>query len=109
MVEEGGAVDRARAERGRGRSFFYNLAQLQSFQLVFFNKSRRDKRIGYRRTWRSPFDVAPVRVARFHRNQRRPILPACTHDGIIFFSVLGGVTEGVVFADFLKQLLLPPH
>ena len=52
-------------------------ANLRDFYLhnVFIDESGCDKRIGFRRTGWSPRGVAPVQVAKFHREQRYQILP----------------------------------
>jgi len=46
-----------------------------------------------------------VQITRFHRERRYHILPAYTQDGVLFFKVYQGNTDGVVFKDYIKQLL----
>lgn len=87
--------------------YLYNLTQFQSSHLVFIDESGCDKRIGFRRTGWSPHGVAPVQVAKFHRDQRHQILPAYTQDGVLLSRVYQGSTDGDVFADYVEQLL--PH
>ena len=50
--------------------YLYNLSAFHSYQLVYVDESGCDKRIGFRRTGWSPLSVAPVQVARFHRDRR---------------------------------------
>jgi transposase len=49
--------------------------------------------------------VAPVQVARFHRDRRYQILPAYAQDGIDLSHVFHGSTDSSVFEDFIEQLL----
>jgi transposase len=49
--------------------------------------------------------VAPVEIAQFHRDRRHQILPAYTQDGVLFSQVFQGSTDGLVFEDFVEQLL----
>jgi hypothetical protein len=108
MVEEGCSADCERAECG--------LAKLLPIQpdtvpvvahLVFIDESGCDKGIGFRRTGWSPLDVAPVQVAKFHRDRLYHILPAYTQDGVLFSQVFQGSTDSAVFEDYVEQLL--PH
>ena len=87
--------------------YLYNLTQFQSYHLVFIDESGCDKRIGFRRTGWSPHGVAPVQVAKFHRDRRYQILPAYAQDGILLSRVYQGSTDSAVFEDFIEQLL--PH
>jgi transposase len=85
--------------------YLYNLSAFQSYQLVYVDESGCDKRIGFRRTGWSPLGVAPVQVARFHRERRYQILPAYAQDGIVLARVFQGSTDSSVFEDFIEQLL----
>jgi transposase len=97
----------AKEQNAELRDFYlYNLTQFQSYHLVFIDESGCDKRIGFRRTGWSPLGVAPVQVAKFHRDQRYQILPAYTQDGVLFSSVFQGSTDSAVFEDYVEQLLL---
>jgi hypothetical protein len=98
----------AREQNADLRDFYlYNLTQFQSYHLVFIDESGCDKRIGFRRTDWSPLGVAPVQVAKFHRDQRHQILPAYTQDGVLFSQVFHGSTDSAVFENYVEQLL--PH
>lgn len=98
----------AREQSAELRDFYlYNLTQFQSYHLVFIDESGCDKRIGFRRTGWSPLGVAPVQVAKFHRDKRYQILPAYTQDGILLSRVFQGSTDNEVFEDYIEQLL--PH
>jgi transposase len=98
----------AKEQNAELRDFYlYNLTQFQSYHLVFIDESGCDKRIGFRRTGWSPHGVAPVQVAKFHRDQRYQILPAYTQDGVLFSSVFQGSTDSAVFEEYVEQLL--PH
>ena len=83
----------------------HNLTEFQSYHLVFIDESGCDKRIGFRRTGWSPLGVAPVQVAKFHRDRRYQILPAYTQDGILLSRVYQGSTDSAVFEDYIEQLL----
>jgi transposase len=85
--------------------YLYNLSAFHSYQLVHVDESGCDKRIGFRRTGWSPLGVAPVQVARFHRECRYQILPAYAQDGIVLTRVFQGSTNSSVFEDFIEQLL----
>jgi transposase len=85
--------------------YLHKLSFFRSHQLVYVDESGCDKRIGFRRTGWSPLGVAPVEVARFHRDCRHQILPAYTQDGVLFSKVFQGSTDGAVFEDFIEQLL----
>jgi transposase len=98
----------AREQNAELRDFYlHNLTQFQSYHLVFIDESGCDKRIGFRRTGWSPLGVAPVQVAKFHRDRRYQILPAYTQDGILLSRVYQGSTDSAVFEDYIEQLL--PH
>jgi hypothetical protein len=98
----------AKEQNAELRDFYlYNLTQFHSYHLVFIDESGCDKRIGFRRTGWSPHGVAPVQVAKFHRDQRYQILPAYTQTGILFSRVFQGSTDSDVFEDYIEQLL--PH
>jgi transposase len=98
----------AREQNADLRDFYlYNLTQFRSYYLVFIDESGCDKRIGFRRTGWSPHGVAPVQVAKFHRDRRYQILPAYTQDGILLSRVFQGSTDSAVFEDYIEQLL--PH
>lgn len=49
--------------------------------------------------------MAPVQLARFHRERRYQILPAYAQDGIVLARVYQGSTDSSVFEDFVQQLL----
>ena len=85
--------------------YLHNLSAFQSWQLVYVDESGCDKRIGFRRTGWSPLGVAPIQVARFHRDQRWQILPAYGQDGILLSRVYQGSTDSIIFEDFIEQLL----
>jgi transposase len=98
----------AKEQNAELRDFYlYNLTQFHSYHLVFIDESGCDKRIGFRRTGWSPHGVAPVQVAKFHRDQRYQILPAYTQNGVLFSRVFQGSTDSEVFEDYIEQLL--PH
>jgi transposase len=85
--------------------YLHKLSAFRSHQLVYVDESGCDKRIGFRRTGWSPLGVAPVEIAQFHRDRRHQILPAYNQDGVLFSQVFQGSTDGVVFEDFVEQLL----
>ena len=85
--------------------YLHKLSEFRSYQLVYIDESGCDKRIGFRRTGWSPLGVAPVEVARFHRDRRHQILPAYTQEGVLCSRVFKGSTDGAVFEDFIEQLL----
>jgi transposase len=85
--------------------YMHNLSEFRSYQLVYIDESGCDKRIGFRRTGWSPLGVAPVEIARFHRDRRHQILPAYTQEGVLWSRVFQGSTDGAVFEDFIEQLL----
>ena len=76
------------------------------YQLVFVDESGCDKRVGHRRTGWSPRGLTPVQVARFHRGERYQILPAYAQDGIVHAKVYEGTTDGSVFEEYIRELLL---
>jgi transposase len=98
-----------RTARGRNpdlRDFYlHNLSCFSSYHLVYVDESGCDKRIGFRRNGWSPLGVTPVKVARFHREQRYQILPAYAQDGIVLSRVFQGSTDAAIFEDFIEQLL----
>lgn len=49
--------------------------------------------------------MTPVKISRFHHEQRYQILPAYSQDGILLACVFQGSTDSVVFEDFIEQLL----
>ena len=49
--------------------------------------------------------MAPVQVARFHRERRYQILSAYTQDSVVLARVFQGPTDSSVFGDFIEQLL----
>jgi len=49
--------------------------------------------------------VAPVQVARLHRDQRYQILPAYAQDGIALARIFQGSTDSAIFEGFIEQLL----
>jgi len=79
---------------------------LYSTALVFVDESGCDKRVGYRRTGCSPRRVTPVQVARFRQSERYQILPAYAQDGIVYAKVYIGTTDGSVFEECIRELLL---
>jgi len=83
----------------------YNLSAFQSYHLVYVDELGCDKRIGFRRTGWAPLGVAPVQIARFHRDDRYQILPAYTQDGVLLSRAFQGSTDSAVFEDFIEQLL----
>jgi transposase len=85
--------------------YLHNLSEFRSYHLVYVDESGCDKRIGFRRTGWSPLGVAPVQVTAFHRDSRYNVLPAYTQDGILFYQVFQGTTDGDMFEDFVEQLL----
>jgi transposase len=87
--------------------YLHNLSAFRSYHLVYVNESGCDKRIGFRRTGWSPLGVAPVKIAQHQREQWYQILPAYSQDGIFLARVFQGPTDGIVFEDFIEQLL--PH
>jgi transposase len=101
-------TQRIASERNADLRDFYlhKLSAFHSYQLVYIDESGCDKRIGFRRTGWSPLGVAPVEVARFHRDRRHQILPAYNQDGVLLSRVFQGTTDGAVFEDFIEQL---PH
>jgi transposase len=101
------ATQRIANERNADLRDFYlhKLSAFRSYQLVYIDESGCDKRIGFRRTGWSPLGVAPVEVARFHRDRRHQILPAYTQDGVLLARVFQGSTDRAVFEDFVEQLL----
>ena len=84
----------------------HRMSQYASYQLVFVDESGCDKRVGYRRTGWSPRGVTPVQVARFRRGERYQILPAYAQDGIVYAKVYEGTTDGSVFEEYIRELLL---
>lgn len=100
------AKRRAKEQNADLRDFYlHNLTAFRSYHLVYVDESGCDKRIGFRRTGWSPLGVAPLQVARFHRDQRYQILPAYCQDGIVLSRVFQGSTDATVFEDFIEQLL----
>jgi transposase len=85
--------------------YLHNLSEFRSYHLVYVDESGCDKRIGLRRTGWSPLGVSPVQVTAFHRDSRYHILPAYTQDVILFSRVFQGTTDGIVYEDFIEQLL----
>ncbi|KAJ5346184.1 hypothetical protein N7452_004188 [Penicillium brevicompactum] len=85
--------------------YLHNLSDFESYQLVYVDEFRYDKRIGFRRTGWSPLGVAPRQVSQFHRDERYQILPAYTQDGILVTRVFRGSTDATVFEDFIDELL----
>lgn len=85
--------------------YLYNLSAFHSYHLVFVDESGCDKRIGFRRTGWSPLGIAPVQVARFHRDHRYQILPAYTQEGVLLSRVFQGMTHAALYEDFIEQLL----
>ena len=85
--------------------YLHNLSAFRSYHLVYIDESGCDSRIGFRRTGWSPLGVAPVQVARLHRDRRHQILPAYAQDGIVLSRVFQGSTDGTVFEDSIEQLL----
>lgn len=83
----------------------HNLSSYRSNQLIFVDESGCDRRVGFRRTGWSPLGVAPIQVARYHREQRYQILSAYTRDGIICARVFKGSTYAALFEDFVEELL----
>lgn len=84
----------------------HKISQYASYQLVFVDESGCDKRVGYRRTGWSPEGVTPVQVARFRRGERYQILPAYAQDGLVYAKVYEGTTDGSVFENYIRGLLL---
>jgi hypothetical protein len=90
------------------RNFYLqNLSAFRSYHPVYTNESGCDKLIGFRRTGWSPLSVAPIQIAKFHRERRYQILPAYSQDGILLARVFQGSTDSKVFENFIEQLL--PH
>ena len=85
--------------------YFHKLSEFHSYQLVYVDESGCDKQIGFRRTGWSPLGVAPIQVAKFHRGQCYQILPAYAQDSILLSHVLTGLTDAIIFEDFIGQLL----
>jgi transposase len=85
--------------------YLYNLSAFCSYHLVYVDESGCDKRIGFRRTGWAPLGVAPVQVARFHRDRRYQILPAYTQEGVLLSRIFKGTTDSVLYEDFIDQLL----
>ena len=85
--------------------YLYNLSAFRLYHLVFVDESGCDKRIGFRCTGWSLLGVAPVQVARFHRDRRYQILPAHTQDGVLLSRVFQGTTDSALYEDFIEQLL----
>ncbi len=85
--------------------YLHNLSEFRSYHFVYTDESGCDKRIGFRRTGWSPLGVTPVQVTRFHWDHRYHILPAYTQDGVLFFKVFQGTTDGFVFEEYIEQLL----
>ena len=77
-----------------------NLSAFRSYHLVYVDESGCNSRIGFRRTGWSPLGVAPVQVARLHRDRRHQILPAYAQDGVVLSRVFQGSTDGAVFEEF---------
>lgn len=86
-------------------AYVHYLSDFSSRHLLFVDESGCDRRIGFRRTGWSPLGLAPIQVARFHRDQRYQILPAYSQDGIIFSRIFQGSTDASVFEDFIEELL----
>jgi transposase len=101
------AARRVAKERNADLRDFYlhNLSEFRSYHLVYIDESGCDNRIGIRRTGWSPSGVAPVQVARLHRDQRYHILPAYAQDGVVLARVFQGSTDSAVFEDFMERLL----
>ena len=74
--------------------YVYNLSAFHSYHLVYVDESGCDKLIGFRQTGWSPLGVAPVQIAKFHRDRRYQILPAYSQDGILLARVFQGSTDG---------------
>jgi DDE superfamily endonuclease len=85
--------------------YLSNLSSFRSYHLVYVDESGCDKRIGFRRTGWSPLGVTPVKITRFQCEQRYQILPAYSQDGILLARVFQGSIDGVIFEDFIEQLL----
>ena len=77
--------------------YSHYMSDFQSYHLIYVDESGCDKRIGFRRTGRSPLGMAPIQVSRLHRDQRYQILPAYAQDGIALFRVFQGPTNAAVF------------
>ena len=92
------AARRVAKERNADLRDFYlhNLSEFRSYHLVYIDESGCDNRIGIRRTGWSPLGVAPVQVARLHRDQRYHILPAYAQDGVVLARVFQGSTDSAV-------------
>jgi hypothetical protein len=101
------AARRIAKERNADLRDFYlhNLSEFRSYHLVYIDEFGCDNRIGIRRTGWSPLGVAPVQVARLHRDQRYHILPAYAQDSIVLTRVFQGLTDSAIFEDFIEQLL----
>ena len=85
--------------------YLHDLSFFEYDQLLYVDETGSDKRIGYRRTGWSPLGVTPVQIARFQRGQRYHILPAYTHNGVLFSRIYQGTTDRAVFERFLEHLL----
>jgi transposase len=85
--------------------YLHNIADFQSYHLVYVDESGCNKRVGFRRTGWSPLSKAPMQVSRFHRDQRYQILPAYAQDGVVLVRVFRGSTDADRFKDFKPQLL----
>ena len=98
---------RVAAERNADlRDWYINyISSFRSYQLVYIDESGCDQRAGYRRTAWAPRGVTPVHHGRCHRGQRYQILPAYSQDGILLAKVFSGVTDSVVFENFIAELL----
>jgi transposase len=82
------------------------LSEYQSYQLAFVDESGCDTLAGVRRTGWAPRGMHAVQTARFHREERHQILPACTQNGVIHTRIFQGFTDGEFFVDLIRELLL---
>ncbi|KAJ3548569.1 hypothetical protein NM208_g933 [Fusarium decemcellulare] len=85
--------------------YLYKLSFFKSYQLVYIDESRCDRRVGRRRCGWAPKGVTPVQIDPFHRDQRYQILPAYTQKGVLHYQIFPGSTDSAVFEEFIEQLL----
>jgi len=98
-----------RVAKGRNANlrdtYLYNILDISPECFVFVDESGCDRRVGLRRTGWSPLGMTPTQVAPFQREQTYQILLAYAVDGIMLAYVFHSSTDGIVFEDFIEQLL----
>lgn len=85
--------------------YLHSISSFHSYQFVYVDESGCDTRDGLRRNGWSRRGETPVQTRKFPRGQRYQILPAYSHDGILFSRVYQGTTDAAVFEDFIEELL----